>query len=81
MDIDFAVNYEDCPCVGLRKEFNMSVLCQKCYGSNKMVHIKEEYKNIFFVCHICNGYGNTVYDVCERCNGKGYLDWISEVIK
>lgn len=81
MNINSVISYKECPCVDLAKEFHMTVLCQKCWGSRKFVTINEKYHDVFFVCHICEGSGQTCEGICKRCNGKGYLDWVGEVIR
>ncbi len=80
MDCEFAIYYEECECVGFAKEFHMTVYCQKCWGKRKLAKVKEDYKNLFFVCHICNGSGENEFGICKRCESKGYLDWVGEVV-
>lgn len=50
-------------------------MCVKCYGIGYLIGEKINYVHEYGMNSIAG-----VPDVCNICHGKGYLDWIEEII-
>jgi len=78
----FKVPDNPCPmCNGIGFSVNKNFLCYQCGGSGNLRHIKTDCDQ---VCDVCNGTGLAINNDtlrCKYCNGKGYRDWIDEMVR